>query len=802
MRISTVCLATVLLSCLTAPAQDADGVPYLNAAWLEELPGEGFGYRCLIRVNEVTSDRLDLALQFKLADQDGANVLDRRTGEALLLWPERWTRSPGTQPALWRPEPVRLTVEFFRERANLPPGTHRIEAVFDVFDFAKNRYVASGYVRRATFRYTLYRDGRATLHNEGTVPTVLAAPAGLTREEAPSTLAGYGLRPKRVLGTLRFRAGRPAFDGTLAFGGGGILTAYPGSKIRLWDAATGALARETAGTFVFSGNYVPLIMTRQGLHDAESGKLITGLEGGVPPVLAARRSADGTQLFTLGAATFTVWRMEDGKKVREVPLVRPDGNSPGPATITPCGRLAAIVREDGKRSREEVFDTTTGKRIVDTTSVYGASAILAISKDGKTFAAPVYEWNGFNGVALFDTATGRKKLQLAGTKDARTLALSPRVGFLAVGGERISLFAMTSGECARQFKAVSDVTGLSFSPDDRRLTADTGQGVKTFEIETGRLLAKGPVIGRTALSLDGSKAVTLPWWGDLVVWDPRTGKTLAESPRHERVVLDRKAKRMAALDADGTVRVWDLASGMGIFAMKAPVGPLALGPLGRRLAAGRCGTAPLIWYVDEGRVIFAPRERGEAGANEVAISPSSHVAVAWGDKWVRVYNHDSHEYVTGALLETHARGLSFSWDSCYLGMSAQYGLVEARVKSSGAFRQVLKTKWAHWLAYSPDGRRVAIGGEPPALFDPKSGERVLTLQIPDIYRPRFVFSPDGKRVLAIRDEEWIAVFDTADGRLLRTMKGDLRLNTAAFSPDGKSLHTVVENGAIVTWKWE
>lgn len=146
----------------------------------------------------------------------------------------------------------------------------------------------------------------------------------------------------------------------------------------------------------------------------------------------------------------------------------------------------------------------------------------------------------------------------------------------------------------------------------------------------------------------------------------------------------------------------------------------------------------------------------------MAFSPDGrHVGVAWGDKSVRIYNYLRHEYVTSAQLETHPRCLVFSPDGKRIGMEAHYGLVQMDVAPDAPFHQTLKAEWTEWLAYSPDGKRVAIGGEPPAIYDVATGKRLVALGLEKIYRPRFV-----------------------------------------FSPDGKSLHTVVENGAVVTWEWE
>lgn len=48
----------------------------------------------------------------------------------------------------------------------------------------------------------------------------------------------------------------------------------------------------------------------------------------------------------------------------------------------------------------------------------------------------------------------------------------------------------------------------------------------------------------------------------------------------------------------------------------------------------------------------------------------------------------------------------------------------------------------------------------------------------------------------------VQVFDAADGRLVKTITGPWKITAATFSPDGKTLWTGLETGAVVGWEWE
>jgi len=62
-------------------------------------------------------------------------------------------------------------------------------------------------------------------------------------------------------------------------------------------------------------------------------------------------------------------------------------------------------------------------------------------------------------------------------------------------------------------------------------------------------------------------------------------------------------------------------------------------------------------------------------------------------------------------------------------------------------------------------------------------------------------SPDGKRIAAGYDDGWVRLYDTRDGKLLRTLKGhDVGEAWAVFSPDNTTLVTASQDGVIRLWR--
>ncbi len=625
-----------------------------------------------------------------------------------------------------------------------------------------------------------------------------------------------------------------AADGSLkavAFSPDGALlaTGCSDGTVKVWDVASGteilklpgdavgveSVAFSPDGRYLISAGwddvvYVWELATAVGLPAAMSGGQ-TGQTSGVEQALLTLRghtstiydldfSPDGVWLATASAdRTAKVWDWEASLAAGSgVELYTLPGHADAVEGIdfSRDGRYLATCSDDGS---VRLWNLSGGQELVAPRAPRSAVYGLAFSKDGAQLATGSAEGT----VKLWDVESGRELASFPDHPDlVWRIAFSPDGSRLAVvSWNTLSLWDLASGD--RLLEAVVHETGIgqvSFSPDGQRLvTVGDDKVGKIWDLDAlvldpdsaplQTLEGHTDWIAGSDFSEDGARVLTLSRDNTAKVWDALTGRELATLScpigEEDPFAINETWAQFAIGSGDGTVRLCDPATGEDQFTFTAASGEvnsLNFSPDGKRLVTVS-GSVPTLWELPAATASGSPR---------ALFSLPSHLG------GIRNYefSRDGSRLVTASVA-----GTVKVWDveaSAATGAGVElYTLPDHR---DGRVRDE---------ALSPDGTRLATAtwqmAEVVDLVGPSDAAEPETLPLccHDRWVNYVAFSPDGKQVATVSDDQTTKVWDSQTGELLLTLGGHSEgVRSLAFSPDGRLLATGSQDHTVMVWDLE
>jgi len=194
--------------------------------------------------------------------------------------------------------------------------------------------------------------------------------------------------------------------------------------------------------------------------------------------------------------------------------------------------------------------------------------------------------------------------------------------------------------------AMSRITGITISPDKKRIAVFTQRPVDVWWLEmrdtqTGKLYWEVNVgiakYNALAFSPDASMIATGTGDGLVRIWDTETGDLIRTFEGHTSssrfIVFSPDANLIASGGSDSTARVWNVANGsrVGIYKIKTNARDIAFSPDSQYLAV----TTNYINIYDvlarkKDPIIYLDRESETKNMGEVAFSPNGNVLVGEG----------------------------------------------------------------------------------------------------------------------------------------------------------------------------
>ena len=349
---------------------------------------------------------------------------------------------------------------------------------------------------------------------------------------------------------------------------------------------------------------------------------------------------------------------------------------------------------------------------------------------------------------------------------------------------------------------------------DSKLVATAGDdcSVKVWDAATGALRynldGNGSYVFALAFFPDGKKLASGGDDGLVHVFDLATGEQLPATMKHGSRILALAVSPggtvLASAGTGSSVKLWDAATGalhQTLNTGSHDIGGVAFSPDGREIVSAgmNWNQNPVpdlakVWNTETGQLLGTLTGH-TAGIWAVAWSPDGNlIATGSSDKTVGVW--DAHTYQAIPALQGHIDGVcsvAFSPDGKVIASGARVtgGGHPGEIRFWDAHTgQALANIAANGgavtgLAYMHDGTLVSVGEDCAVKFwdrttlkrtiAPSGVAKVLCA----------AFSPDGKWIAAGGSDNVIKIWNRAEGRLERTLKGHtLAVTCLAFTADG------------------
>jgi WD40 repeat protein/serine/threonine protein kinase len=548
------------------------------------------------------------------------------------------------------------------------------------------------------------------------------------------------------------------------------------------------------------------------------------LEGHTGAVYDVAFSPDGKRLASGGEkGELKVWDAETGRQVFALPghtgFVRDVAFSPDGLRLVSGGTDKAV----------KVWDLETGKEVLSLKGVSFPVSAVALSPDGRRVAVA----GDPEKVRLWDAVSGQEEKGSAlDARHVRGLAFSPDGTRVVTSGElsMVRVWDLKTRKETHTFEtqvptplhnvhAVAEVFRPAFSPDGLQVAAAAGGRVRVWDLQTrAEVSGTGPVgPSRVAFSSDWTWLAGGDANGVVRVWDAKTGKEVRTFKKHDgpvgAVAFNPDGTRLASSSGDKTVKVWDVDRVQEeVFSFDAGGTSPAFTRDGTRLATVGLGKPVVtVWDPGTGRQTLS-LDTGDMYCNQVAFGPDGNLLAVLGVK----EEFQVWDLRTGKVVYRKSAGKDERWGSVAFSPDGKRLAIGGGTFANGRWDNPLRVldartgkeihafpasrDFTSGLVFSPDGRLIAgsVHGGRLGLWDAEMGKAVGPTPAQFLGVGYLAFSPDGKR-LAAATQDNVRLWDGKTGQEVLTISGHMAPRGLAFSPDGARLAAGCADGTVRLW---
>jgi WD40 repeat protein/serine/threonine protein kinase len=409
---------------------------------------------------------------------------------------------------------------------------------------------------------------------------------------------------------------------------------------------------------------------------------------------------------------------------------------------------------------------------------------------------------------VFDVRTGVQKVQIRAPSALDNLKLSADGRFLVgVGRDKHArVWDTASGKQLYDYLMIDPTAKeIDLSSDGKQLLASwTDEGTRVVLYRAGE--EKPAVLNydesgfnrlQGALSPDGKFAAVAVAGNYIEFYDTTTGTLLrTELPSRSppvRITFSPDGKQLAVGETTGLVTLWQLPRPVlpadQPAAVPGPV-PTAAGPPRRRHFKGHQARIEVLAFTVDGRKLISIDRDNTARCWDVGDQEESRVVQKAGSQ---------------------IDAVSYSPDGRYLVECSMKDGIHVHDLTSADLPRSLTTRPSRRAVFSPDGRTIA--GAPDhrvTLWDAKTGGLLDTLaEAEPAEIGAMAFSPEGRWLavgvggpnnFSVDSPQKVMVFDVAHRKKYRTFGTPTQVSAVAFSGDGKLLAAAGHNGTV--WLWD